>query len=211
MAFLTDIIKNKTSQQPGADTTPQIPEEWLESEGFLGRAMRKVAGVPPPEKLDDVLADINLKLYEEYQRVGVPAEERLFKQLDVDTTKDAMRDAIKSRRLLGQIDERNKSRFGVTQNVAQRGASRRADRLSAVTAEAEAGNTARLADQDTRMRTLETLINQGTGLRNAAQQGLGVAAQNEQARDAAHQAAKEGQQARLMNTASMIGLGALLI
>ena len=142
-------------------------------------------------KLDDVLAGINKKLYKEYQDYGIPAEDRLFDQLDADTTQKALADATKARRTLGQVDDRNASRFGVTKNSAQQGNSDRRTLLSTRASSADAGNNAIIADEDRELNTMQTLMNQGAGLRNAAQGGLGVAAANEQAKEAAYNQAKQ--------------------
>ena len=159
-------------------------------------------------KLDDVLASINRRLYEEYKGYGIPAEERLFEQLDIDTTQDAIKDAVTARRVLGQVDARNNSRYGVTTNSAQRTNQARRDSLASTAAQVDAGNSAIIADQDRELQTLQTLMNQGASLRNAAQGGLGVAAANEQSRDTAYSAA---QQQYKSNVASTVGLGAGLL
>lgn len=163
-------------------------------------------------KLDDVLAKINRELYQEYQNVGIPAEERLFQELDVNTTQDAMRDAVKARRILGQVDDRNRSRYGISGNASRRASNARRNNLAGAAATVDAGNNAILADEDRELTTLQTLINQGTGLRNAAQGGLGVAAANEQSREAAYSAAKQQHKSnQAAALGSFVGLGAALL
>ena len=163
-------------------------------------------------KLDDVLARINRQLYQEYKDVGIPAEERLFRELDVNTSKDAMRDAVTAPRILGQVDDRNQSRYGISANASRRASNARRDNLAGAAAIADAGNNAILADEDRELTTLQTLINQGTGLRNAAQNGLGVAAANEQSREAAYSAAKEQHKSnQAAAIGSFVGLGAALL
>lgn len=161
-------------------------------------------------KLDDVLASINRDLYKEYQNVGIPAEERLFEQLDQDTTQGAIKDAVTARRMLGQVDARNDSRYGVTNNSARMGDRKRRDSLAGATAQADAGNSAIISDQDRELDTLQTLMNQGANLRNTAQQGLGVAASNENSRDAAYTSAKQQYKSdRASTIGSLAGMAAM--
>jgi hypothetical protein len=163
-------------------------------------------------KLDDVLAGINKKLYQEYKDYGIPAEDRLFDQLDVDTTQQAIADATKARRTLGQVDDRNASRFGVTKNSAQQGNSERRTLLSTRSAVADAGNNAIIDDDARELGTLQTLMNQGASLRNAAQGGLGVAAANEQAKESAYNQAKQQYKSNATGAVgSLLGAGAAFL
>lgn len=157
-------------------------------------------------KLDSVLAEINQRLYREYEEVGIPAEERLFDAYRTrDTTESAMKDAIKARRLLGEVDDRNASRYGVSKPTgAEAGYDRTQKRLGNLTTQAGAFNDAKLADEDFKLNTLQTLIGQGNRLRNAAQGGLGSAASGEANRDMAYQNAKTQARGNKMN---LLGTG----
>lgn len=130
--------------------------------------------------LDDTLAQISETFWKDYLNNTVGQEQKLIDQYyQLDTRDDAMKDAVTARRILGQMDQRNRSRYGVSSTGDRAAYEARVRQLGERQAVASAYNDATLSDHDTKTNILGSLLTQGQALRNSALQGLGAAAQLE--------------------------------
>lgn len=137
--------------------------------------------------LDDKLNEINSVLFNQEQRFGGLLEDRLKRSLDErNTVDDAQRDAEAARTLLTQVQDRNRSRVGDTRSAPALDAESARRARNSVVNVADAANTARIADEDFRTRTLQTLVDRGTQLQQQAVQTASSGAQAEQQRQSAN-------------------------
>lgn len=158
------------------------------------------------ESLGEVLGKINSELFAEEKRFGQDFEEQIKRSLDErDTVDQAQRDAESARTLLNQVQDRNQSRVGDTRSQPEVEAVGKQRELDSVTAQANAANNARVADEDFKTRTLQTLVQRGTQLENQAVQTASKGAQLEQQREAANERAQANSGGGL---GSIIGAGA---
>jgi hypothetical protein len=207
--------------KPVATTTRQEPER---SSGFMGRvteffgdaaAKRNEAeSLAPAGKYagmskDDTLAAINEQYWQDYLTNTVPIEDELFAKKDnINTVDAAQKDAVTSRRILGDMANRNKSRYGMNVKPSTSAYEDRLAQLGQVRGVAKAGADARINDEQSRLNIISGLATQGATLRNNSQSGLGMAANLEANRNAQHSAAKSQASAqRAGMISSGIGLG----
>ena len=159
--------------------------ERLEEEG-------KDADLWMADNLDESLGIINQRLHDRYEQHGQRTEDRLIDAYESrDTVDESTREAEQARSLMSAAEDRNRSRVGDTRSAPEQEQAERTRALDEVRATADARTNARVQDREFKDRTLNTLVNQGTNIRNAAQGGMGAAAGMQQQRQAANQQADE--------------------
>lgn len=158
---------------------------------------------------DTALGAINEQYWTDYVNNIIPIESAMIDRMNnVNTVGDAEKDAVTARRILGDMTDRNRARYGMNVKPRTSAYEDRMQQLGQVRGVAKAKADARIADEETKLSIMSDLAAQGATLRNNSQQGLGTAAGLQAGRDAQYQASKTAASAQKTSLIST-GLGML--